>query len=137
MKVICKINSLNSFSDERLLERLKKYISMPDGEVDLEVGREYTVYGIVFWDNSPWLYVCSEDYDEYPKPFAAEFFDVVDQRLSAHWSLASLDQGDGEILSSLVFDEWAKDPSFYERLIEDDPEAVSLFDRYRKLMDQE
>ena len=48
MKVVCKINNLNSFSDKRLLERLTKYISMPDGDVDLEVGKEYMVYGEYF-----------------------------------------------------------------------------------------
>ena len=110
---------------------------MPDGEIDLEVGREYTVYGLVFWDNSPWYYLCAEDYDEYPKPFAAEFFDVLDARLSSHWKLSVVEQGEGEILSSLVFSEWAKDPLFYERLIEDDSKAVELFEKYRQLMDQE
>lgn len=137
MKVVCKINNLNGLSDERLLARLKKYISMPDGEIDLEIGREYTVYGVVFWDNSPWYYLCSEEYDEYPKPFAAEFFNVSDERLSSHWKLSAVDQGEGEILSSLVFGEWAKDPSFYERLVEDDSEAVALFGKYRQLMNQE
>lgn len=137
MKVICKINNLNSLSNERLLERLNKYISMPDGEVDLEIGREYTVYGVVFWDSSPWYYLCSEEYDEYPKPFAAEFFDIADDRLSIHWKLSSVDQGEGEISSSLVFNEWSDDPSFYERLIEDDPQAVELFGQYRQLIDQE
>lgn len=136
MKVVCKVNNLNSLSDERLLTRLKKYIFMPDGEVDLEIGKEYTVYGVVFWDNSPWYYLCSEEYDEYPKPFAAEFFDVSDECLSSHWKL-SVDHGYEKVLSSLVFDEWARDSSFYERLIEDDSEAVELFRRYRLLMNQE
>lgn len=137
MKVICKVNNLNNFSDERLLERLKKYISMPDGEIDLAIGKEYTVYGVVFWDNSPWYYLCSEEYEEYPKPYAAEFFYVSDDRLSSHWKLSAVDQYEGEVLSSLVFDEWAKDASFYERLIEDNPEAVDLFKKYRQLMNQE
>ncbi|MFV0477644.1 MAG: hypothetical protein ACK5ME_07415 [Parahaliea sp.] len=137
MKVICKANNLNSLSNKRLLKRLKKYISMPDGEIDLDLGREYTVYGVVFWDNSPWYYLCSEDYDEYPKPFAAEFFNISDERLSSYWKLSVVDQGEGKILSSFVFDEWAKDPSFYERLIEGDSEAVGLFGKYRQLMSQE
>lgn len=136
MKVVCKVNNLNSLSDERLLKRLKKYIFMPDGEIDLELGREYTVYGVIFRESSPWYYLCSEEYDEYPKPFAAEFFNISDERLSSYWKL-SVDQGEEKILSSLVFDEWAKDDSFYERLIDDDPEAVELFGKYRLLMNQE
>lgn len=137
MKVVCKVNNLNSLSDEMLLDRLKKYISMPDGEIDLEIGREYTVYGVVFWDCSPWYYLCSEEYDEYPKPFASEFFSVSDDRLSAYWKLSTVGQTEGAIVSSLVFDEWAKDPSFYERLIEGDHEPIELFEKYRQLMNQE
>lgn len=137
MKVVCKINNLNSLSDEGILDRLRKYIFMPDGEIDLDIGHEYTVYGVVFWDNSPWYYLCTEDYDEYPKPFAAEFFDVSDHRLSSYWNLVSSNQEDGKVLSSLVFDEWAKDPTFYERLIDDDPEVLQSFRKYRHLIDQE
>ncbi len=110
---------------------------MPDGEIDLDVGKEYTVYGVVFWDNSPWYYLCSEEYDEYPKPFAAELFSVLDGRLSLYWKLSVVDQEEEGVLSSLVFDEWANNSSFYELLIEGDSEAVELFRSYRQLMNQE
>jgi len=110
---------------------------MPGGEIDLEIGREYTVYGVVFWDNSPWYYLCTEDYDEYPKPFAAELFEVIVSRLSSYWILSSVDQGEGDILSSLVFDEWAKSPDFYEKLIEGDFKSIELFNKYRQLINQE
>lgn len=137
MKVICRTNNLNNISDSYTLERLKKYISKPDGDMDLDVGKEYKVYGVVFWDNCPWFYICPEDYDEYPKPFSSEFFDVVDSTLSPHWKLSSISQGVYEAATSLVFDEWAKDPSFYEKLIEGDFEAVDTFAKYRNIIDQE
>ena len=47
MRVVCKVNNLNYFYDEKLLKRLKKYIKS-DGEIDLDIGREYTVYGVVY-----------------------------------------------------------------------------------------
>lgn len=137
MKVICKINNLNDIYNSRLYERLRKYILMPDGEVSLEIGKEYTVYGVVFWDNSPWYYLCSEEDDEYPTPYAADFFHVTDKRLSKYWTLSTTDQGLGEILSSLVINDWANDPYFYERLIENDVDIMELFDKYRQLMDKE
>lgn len=137
MKVVCRINNLNNISDTHILERLKKYIFNPDGEIDLDIGREYKVYGVVFWDNCPWYYICPEDYDEYPKPFSAEFFDVVDDKLSPHWKLSSFSQDEYEASTSLVFDQWAKNPSFYEKLIDGDTETVDLFSKYRNLMDQE
>lgn len=137
MRVVCKLNNLNDISDHKIFGRLKKYILMPGGEIDLEIGREYIVYGVVFWDNSPWYYLCSEDDDEYPKPFASEFFDVSDDCLSVYWRLSSFEHGNGDVLSSLVFDEWARDPSFYERLVDSDQSASELFIKYRKLMDNE
>jgi len=137
VKVVCKTNNLNSFSDENILSRLKRYIFKPDGDVNLDVGREYTVYGILFRDNTPWYYLCDEDYDEYPTPFASDFFDVVDDRLSKCWKLSYSDLGEGQSSTFLAFDEWASDRSFYERLIDGDEAAVSLFSEYRKLMEQE
>lgn len=74
MKVRCIVNNLNSDKlSPETLTRLKRYISLPDGELDLEIGKEYVVYGIEFWDNCPWLYLCPDDYDEYPIPVAADF----------------------------------------------------------------
>lgn len=137
MKVVCRINSLNNISDSYALDRLKKYISKPDGNIDLDIGREYKVYGVVFWDNCPWFYLCPADYDQYPKPFSLEFFDVVDDTLSPLWRLSSFSQGEYETATSLVFDEWAKDPGFYEKLIGGDSEAVDIFAKYRKIIDQE
>lgn len=137
MKVVCKVNNLNDFLDKKISKRLKKYIFVSDGSTNLVIGRKYTVYGVVFWDNSPWYYLCSEEYDEYPIPFAADFFAILDGRLSSYFRLSAVSENDGEILSSLVFYEWAKDSSFYERLIDGDPEAVELFGKYKQLMDQE
>ena len=137
MKVVCKVNNLHNLSDEKLLERLKKYIHKADGRIDIEIGREYTVYGVIFRDNRPWYYLCSEDSDEYPVPFAAELFSVSDDRLSSYWKLSAVDNGEGRVFSALVFNEWAKYPSFYERLLDGDSEAEALFAKYRQLMNQE
>lgn len=136
MKALCRINNILKIKDSSITRRLQKYIHLPDGQLNLEKNREYCIYGIVFRDDSPWYYLCLDD-DISPSPYPAELFDVSDERLSLYWKLSTVDQGEGETLSSLVFDEWAKDPSFYERLIDDDPEAVELFEKYRQLMDQE
>ena len=61
MKVTCKINNLNNFTDEKLLMRLKKYEPDSDGEVDLRIGQEYTVYGIIFWAGTICYYLCKEE----------------------------------------------------------------------------
>ena len=107
MKVVCKANNLNYFSDERLLKRLKACINS-GGQIDLEIGREYTVYGVVYWDDNPWYYICSEEYDEYLVPKAAEFFNVLDNKLSSHWRLSVIEKEGIE--STIVFEGQAKDP---------------------------
>ena len=135
MKVVCKANNLNYFSDERLLKRLKACINS-GGQIDLEIGREHTVYGVVYWDDNPWHYICSEEYDEYPVPKAAEFFNVLDNKLSSHWRLSVIEKEGIE--STIVFEGQAKDPlSFYADLLDGDPEAIALFRKYRELMDCE
>ena len=137
MKVVCKINNLHDILNPYTLTRLKHYISKSDGEIDLDIAREYTVYGIEFWDNCPWFYLCTEVDDEYPKPFAAEFFEVIDEHISQYWRLGSTPSGERGNSTSLVFEEWSKDPSFYERLIDGDEQAIVTFAKYKKLMNSE
>jgi hypothetical protein len=138
MKVRCIVNNLNSDKlSPETLTRLKRYISFPDGELDLEIGKEYVVYGIEFWDNCPWLYLCPDDYDEYPIPVAADFFEIIDKRLSNHWQLNSKEVSNSENQTQLVFSEWATDESFYENLISGEKYAEVVFEKYRKIMDSE
>ena len=139
MKITYKTNILGSSFTAALLRRLRKYMSAPEEgeESQLEKGKEYVVYGIVFRDNSPWYYLCVDEDDEYPIPFAADFFDVSDDRLSSYWKLSAVTYDDGYVLTSLVFKEWAEDPTYYERLIDDDSKAIKLFESYRRLINQE
>lgn len=145
MKVICKINNVNNFTDKWLLKRLKSHFGRPssgdiqdcDEILNIVIGQVFTVYGVVFWDNSPWYYIVDDEDDEYPTPYASEFFDVIDKRLSSYWNLSAVDSGEFGVISSLVFHEWAEDDRFYERLIDGDLEAEEKFNKYRQLMDQE
>ncbi|MDR9754993.1 hypothetical protein RG836_26460 [Pseudomonas sp. SZMC_28357] len=137
MKVVCKINNLSGITDAGTLSRLRRYISRSDGQLDLEVGKEYIVYGIQFWDNCPWLYLCLEDDEEYPKPYAVDFFTTSNDRLSQYWKMSHSTNNGAENFSALVVEPWSKDHGFYERLIDGDIEATLEFSRYRKLMDAE
>jgi hypothetical protein len=137
MKIVCKTSNRNEFTDEGVEERLRKHIRSPGGETDLEVGKEYVVYGVVFWDNAPCYYICLEAKDTYPVPYPADYFDVIDDRLSSCWELSFEPSRNGRAASSLVFHEWAEAPRFYERLIEGDPASEKLFQEYRDRMDFE
>jgi hypothetical protein len=136
MKVLCAINNIFEIKDAVTLDRMKKYIHLSDGQLDLEKSVEYCVYGIIFRDNSPWYYLCLDEDDESPSPFPADLFKVTDDSLSSYWRLSSQSFTDG-VISSMVFDEWANDSSFYERLIDGDPLAIELFKKYQDLMNKE
>ncbi|WP_460352853.1 MULTISPECIES: hypothetical protein [unclassified Pseudomonas] len=137
MKVRCKTNKIDNSFTQDTATRLERYISISDSELDIEIGKEYTVYGIEFWDNCPWIYICADSYDEYPKPFALDFFEITDQKLSSYWVLNSKDTYNKKVKTQLVFCEWADDDSFYEKLIDEDDACVITFEKYRKAMDIE
>ncbi|EPM47668.1 hypothetical protein A249_39375 [Pseudomonas syringae pv. actinidiae ICMP 18804] len=137
MKVTCKINNLNDMSDKVVLDVLKAKIFRLDGKIDIDLGSEYVVYGIEFWENSPWYYLCVGIDDEYPKPYAADLFFVSENKLSTYWQLGFCTNYNGSQVASLVFGEWAADRRFYERLIDGEEVEVELFKKYKSLMDDE
>ncbi len=137
MKVICKIDNLYGIEDLDVLDRLKGYLHYPEGEFGLVLGKEYIVYGVVFWDNAPLVYIFLDEGDDYPKPIAMDFFELSDPSLSKLWRLSYFSEGARDSSSSLVFRAWAEDPLFYERLIDGERVAVEDFNKYRSLVDDE
>lgn len=137
MKVTCKTNKIGENFSTETASRLKCYISIGDDELEIEIGKEYVVYGIELWDNCPWLYICTEPYDEYPKPFALDFFEISDKKLSSHCILKSKETHNNKNKTQFVFLEWAEDDIFYENLVNEDQACITIFNRYKKLIDTE
>ena len=94
------------------------------------MGGIYTVYGVEFWENCPWYYLCADGV-EYPKP-CPSFFESVDKRLSTHWMKNNEVGRGGMIHTSIVIKEWAEDRSFYERLIDGDQDVIDVFNVLRQ-----
>ncbi len=136
MKVLCTINNILEIEDSVTLDRIQRYIHLSDGQTNLKINVEYCVYGILIRDNAPWYYLCLDERDKSPTPYPTELFRITDERLSSYWRLSTKNSTKG-VMSSMVFDEWAKDPSFYERLIDDDSSAIELFKNYQNLMNNE
>lgn len=135
MKARCILNNLeSSLLTPETVTRLKRYISFPDGELNLVMDKEYIVYGIEFRDNCPWLYICIDEQDEYPIPLAADFFQITDTRLSAHWQLNFKETSNGRNQTQLVFTEWATDKIFYEKLISGEANAEAIFEKYKNIL---
>lgn len=137
MKAKCIVNNLFAVENACALNYLSKYIGTTDGEVDIEIGKTYTVYGIEFWDNHPWFYLCTEEHTEYPTPYASIFFEIVDERLSPHWQLKTQHIENNIFQTCLVVKEWAETPLYYELLIDGDEKIVESFSRIRAMLDKE
>ena len=137
MKVKCIINNIHAVENYAVRDDLSYYIRMPDGEVDIELGKIYTVYGIEFRGNAPWFYICGDESSEYPKPYSSVFFEKADGRLSKYWVLNETLEGGQKNKASLVAKEWAENTSFYEQLLNGDFRAIAVFSELRRLMDLE
>lgn len=113
--MICNINNLRDISDKVVLSVVKDKLFRSGGKIDIDLGCGYVVYGVEFWENAPWYYLCVDGDEEYPKPYAADLFFVSGNKLSIYWQLSFCTNFNGAQVASLVFEEWAGDRRFYER----------------------
>ena len=137
MKVKCKVNNVYKITDSTVRNRVENYKDEDNGEIYLDVGKIYTVYGVVISNNVPLFLLCTEINEEYPIPFDPAFFEIVDGRFSSFWRLSFFEYEENKCSTSIVFEEWANNPMFFEKLLDGEPEEVATFSRYRKLMDEE
>ena len=142
MKIKCIYNRISELRDDLVIKNIKNNLQRFNSDnvpiSYLEMGREYVVYGITFIDNLPWFYVCDEDRDEYPIARYSGFFEIINPKFSRYWELSTEISNDlNKIFSRIVIPEWAKNDLFYERLVDGEELEVSIFKKYKKLMNEE
>jgi hypothetical protein len=142
MKIRCKTNKLQEIKNSEARSRLEKNYRSASLEFDFEIGQEFIVYGICFSENYPEYYILYGPFKNFPVPVPMDFFEVIDDRLSKYWSLATVELSQLQMynqppVTELVFKEWALEPLFYERLIDYEPEELELFKQYKILIDNE
>lgn len=120
MKVTCNNTAIGAIEDAQLRGHVRE--SVHQDEIDLVLGRQYHVLGILFRGGVPWFYICEGEESEYPRPYSAAFFEFDDASLPPGWIL----QWDGRF-SYVVPLWWAEVPNFLERLIDGDEEARGVF----------
>jgi hypothetical protein len=76
MKARCTGNSLAHLQDEAMKRNYKENVHLD--EVDLVIGRVYSIFGVAFRKGVPWFLVCREPEDEYPIPQLGGFFELID-----------------------------------------------------------
>jgi hypothetical protein len=139
MKVRCIRNRIAELPNENIRNWVKERYHRYDENHPIIFNKmeEYVVYGIVFRDSHPFYLLCDEKDSEYPVPYYAGFFEVIDNVLSQFWILYYETNDDGEGGINLLHKDWASDPMFYENLIDGNEAEVKLFQKYKKEMDDE
>lgn len=89
-------------------------------------GRDYPVFCITVFLGTTWYYVLNDDGQDYPVWAPAALFDIVDGNIPNSWMVGYFRFPERQY-PLISFPEWATDPGFYERLVDDQPEAVRIF----------
>jgi hypothetical protein len=109
-----------------------------DTEFPLEVGKAYVVFALTVYRGYVWYYLCNENYTYYPAWSPSPLFDVVEGTISRYWVYNHWhprDEGGGYPI--MAFDDWANDLYYYDRLTDGDEREVSIFRRYKRLIEEE
>lgn len=105
----------------------------------LEVGREYIVYSVTVVDGLLGYRICeSERYPESPKWRMANYFTVVDPRLSKYWLHAywpGITLRD--TIAAFSYRETIENMYHTDELTDLEPEAVEIWLRDKKLIEEE
>lgn len=129
MNAICIANTIKSLTSE--LDKKAFSENIFQNEVCLEIGKEYKIFGICFRDgiSIPWYLVCEEHDSDYPKPHLASFFKISKTAIPSGWEFCPTSNNLGDC--GFFPKEWARDPSFMEKLIDEDVSAVDYFKKLK------
>lgn len=105
----------------------------------VDVGSEYTVYGMTVRNDSIWYYICDRVFTYFPRWKPAPFFEVIDSRLSKYWIYScKKNENYSQAYPIITFPEWTDNhPDFYDKLTDGEDREVEIFKNYKELMDLE
>lgn len=125
VSVKCKRKNSKDLSYERK-SAILKYIHYDNSELDLDIGKLYKIFGIVFRENVPWFYVDAYDL-EVPIPLPFDYFDPFVGPIPASWRMVIRRHNIYQYETQILPEYWATNPAFYERLADGDEEARRVF----------
>lgn len=140
MLVKCVCNDVRSVdSGSELGRELGRSFGTGTHELELTVGGLYVVYAVEVKGGWIRYFVADDVFSStlYPVAYFATFFDVVDRRVSRCWTIGcqGANARSPEVL--VTFEEWSRDPVFYERLVDGADQEQSVFRERREFMDLE
>ena len=128
MIVRCINNSIDAIANVEIRNHVCKDVHL--SQIGLQIGKSYHVFGISFSDSIPRYLVCDEESANYPTPFHAIFFELVDGTLDKDWWFTHDCTNLGGY--ALLPQQWANDPGFLEKLVDGEAEARSVFEKLKK-----
>lgn len=96
------------------------------------MGQTYSVYGVIMYENSL-KYLLFDAYGM-PNWYPAEIFAVIDSRMPANWHFAFYGS-DNSLTAIWGYEELVISETHYDELCEQEPTALSLFNRRKLEMD--
>ena len=134
------LNALRRESNA-LSSELDRWWGRDTKALDLTAGKTYVVYAVGVEDGWLFYYVAPDSYDadmQYPHPYHAALFDVVEARVSTEWVLGVERVWEPIRRMLMTFPEWAMDhPGFYARLVDGSDSEIEIFRKYKETMDRE
>lgn len=114
----------------------------PDLTTDVKPGKEYVVYGLLWWAGVPAYVLCGNPYSRYPMTYPAELFEIIDPRPSAYWRVwhRTFPASPRLAIRSNVFigpAAWVAEPGWYEQLVDGELSAQRDWDTYKRLVEDE
>lgn len=114
---------------------LKKESKKLDDAEFLNIGIQYTVYGIICYQGEVSYYVCDRVYNEFPVAKASNLFEILDVRISRFWIFGFLEGY--ERYPVWMFPEWINEPYYQDKITDWEEREVKIFQNYRESMDME
>ena len=136
MKVECKVDRV----DPNIHESWICNWANTKKQLELTVGKVYVVLAIAKYSNSFFFYILGDESNDYPLAFPIQFFRIKDLNISKFWdcdlqNIESIEDLNISNQETLSFKEWKNQgDKFYERILEEDKQAVSLFNSYTNKM---
>lgn len=127
MRVKCIANNVNSIKETEAKSRLLKTIHYEYGDSSLIVGCVYTVIAISYWNDDGIRIYLQTVSENYPHPYPIEFFNIIDNNISEGWCIRFGKNSLDTYIEVVSFPEWVNDDTFYERLLDEDKEAIAIY----------
>lgn len=127
MLVKCELNDLRSLREDSVRSRLEESIHLDSLQEYFTVGQTFKVQAIEYMRNGVWIYIHTSEDFTYPHPFPAEFFSIEDNSVPGNWCIKWIQEEGAIKIKRLSFREWVEDDTFYERLIDGNPQAVEVY----------